>query len=958
MFYSMKQTYKNGFMLLAAMLFWSVAMVAQTYTVTGNVTDAKDGLPLPGVSILIKGTTNGTITDFDGNYTLKVPAVNEVLVFTFVGYDVTEVLFTGQSTINVALNSKLEQLSELLVIGYGVQKKEDKTGAVTQISSEDFVGGSLTDPMQGMQGKTAGVSITKKGGDPNEGFSVKIRGASGFDAKTQPLYIINGVPGADPTTVAPEDIESYNILKDAASTAIYGSQGANGVIIINTKSGSKDQGQIQFSSKTSLDMVAKKYDLLSADELRKYVVDNGLTFTDGGANVDWQDEIFRPAISQNYNLNFSGGSDKSTYYASITHSNWDGIMVGTSKERTIGRINLTHKGLNNKLTLSTMLQGTFESNDYENYDGFDKDDIIYQAMQHNPTDPVFGEDGEYYRTIRAFNYENPLAVVNMIDNIRDAKRFLGNFRADYQIFTSLLLSANVGYQRNDHESSYFRPKGVYATADNGFGSKRYENSEQKLMEIIGNYTKEFSGHNLNVMGGYSWNEWYNNGFFAQAENPQSDYIKYNNLGSFIDITSSSIGSWANMSRLIGFFGRFQYNYRQKYYLSGSIRRDGSTKFGENNKWGWFPTIATGWNMHEESFIRSVDAISQLKLRASYGVAGNQEIGSYRSQVIFQSTGSAINPETGEQVTTFGPAHNANPDLKWETTREVNIGIDFGFLRNRINGSLELYSKLTDDLLGGYQVPVPPNLARTTYFNSGSLSNKGIELFVQSQIIDNSTFKWKSSLNASHNTTKIISLGDYVEGEVRREGYLTGRGLIGDLNWITGNIEGEEAYAFYLPVYYDLSNDGQFRYISQSGGITRDITQAQRKIVGNPSPDIELGWSNTFTFYKNWVLDISMRSMIGNDVYNATRMFFDYPGLLPSLNAMPEAIEWADKGRTSGPTIADIYVEDASFLKIDYVSLGYNFKFKNSEYVKSLNIYVAGNNLYTLTNYSGVDPETR
>ena len=413
-----------------------------------------------------------------------------------------------------------------------------------------------------------------------------------------------------------------------------------------------------------------------------------------------------------------------------------------------------------------------------------------------------------------------------------------------------------------------------------------------------------------------------------------------------------------MSRLIGFFGRFQYNYRQKYYLSGSIRRDGSTKFGENNKWGWFPTIATGWNMHEESFIRSVDAISQLKLRASYGVAGNQEIGSYRSQVIFQSTGSAINPETGEQVTTFGPAHNANPDLKWETTREVNIGIDFGFLRNRINGSLELYSKLTDDLLGGYQVPVPPNLARTTYFNSGSLSNKGIELFVQSQIIDNSTFKWKSSLNASHNTTKIISLGDYVEGEVRREGYLTGRGLIGDLNWITGNIEGEEAYAFYLPVYYDLSNDGQFRYISQSGGITRDITQAQRKIVGNPSPDIELGWSNTFTFYKNWVLDISMRSMIGNDVYNATRMFFDYPGLLPSLNAMPEAIEWADKGRTSGPTIADIYVEDASFLKIDYVSLGYNFKFKNSEYVKSLNIYVAGNNLYTLTNYSGVDPETR
>ncbi|MFW5699521.1 MAG: SusC/RagA family TonB-linked outer membrane protein [Bacteroidota bacterium] len=929
----------------------------QQNTITGTVTDAESEEALPGVSVVVKGTTRGTTTDIDGNYSINVTS-GESLVYSFVGYQSEEIVVGNESVLDVQLSADVVGLDEVVVIGYGVQKKEDKTGAVSQVTAEEMVGGTLTDPIQGLQGKAAGVLITKKGGDPNAGFSVKIRGASGFDSNTQPLYVIDGVAGADPSTVAPEDIESYDILKDAASTAIYGSRGANGVIFITTKKGTTGAGQVQFNSHIALSQVENRFDLLSANDIRNYVSENNLNFSDGGANVDWQDEVFRTGIAQNYNLSYSGGNENSTYYGSVTHADWEGIMHGTDKQRTVGKLNIIHKALNNKLTLSTTLQGTVEKNDYENYDGFDRDDIIYQMISHNPTDPVYTEDEDYYRIVRAFNYENPLAVINMIDNIRDAKRFLGNFKADLELVEGLVGSVNLGYIRNDHENSYFRPKDVYASADNGFGRKNYDNNQQVLMEVTGTYTKTFSDfHNFNALAGYSWQESNWNGFYAQAENPQSDFISYNNLGSFIDITSNSIGSWAGMSRLIGFFGRVQYNYDSKYFFAASVRRDGSSKFGIDNKWGTFPTVSLGWDIHDESFLANANVIDQLKLRASYGVSGNQEIGEYRSQIVFEPTGSATDPESGSQVTTFGPAWNANPDLRWESTYEVNLGIDFGFFRNRLSGTIEAYNKDTKDLLGEYAVPVPPNLARRTFVNTGSLNNRGIELFVQGFIVSNANFKWKASFTGAHNKTTINELGDFVEGEVRREGYLTGRGLIGDNNWITGNIENEELGAFYLPVYEGLSSDGVFLYKSQTGGITRELADVERELVGSPLPDLELGLSQNFTFFQHWTLDIALRSLIGNDVYNATRMFFDYPGLLPSLNAMPDALEWKEEGRTSGPAIADIYVEDGSFLKVDYISLGYNVPMNNVDFAKRLRLYVSANNLYTFTNYSGADPET-
>jgi iron complex outermembrane receptor protein len=946
---------------LFALFFALVAFAgAQTGEATGKITDG-NGEALIGANVFVKGSTLGTITNIDGIYNLAVPIGPQVLVASFIGYANIEVpveIKAGQiSKVDFVLIEDIAQLDELIVIGYGVQKKSDKTGAVSQIKAEEMNGGVITDPMQAIQGKSAGVMITKKGGDPNSGFSVKIRGAAGFSSKTEPLYVIDGVPGADPTAIAPEDIETFNILKDAASTAIYGSRGSNGVVLINTKRGNSEQSQVQFNMRVSGENVAHKLDLLDASEIRQYVDTYNLDFTDYGANTDWQNEIFQTGLTTNYNLNFSGGTAKSNYYASITQANFSGVMKGTAKDRTIGKVNLTHKALDDKLTLSGSMSGTFEQNDYENYDGFDKDDILYQAFQRNPTDPLKNSDGSYFQTIRAFNYENPLSIIDNVDNIRDAKRYFGNFRADLEVIKGLIGSVNFGYTRDDQESSYFRPKGVYAAADNGYGSKSYENTTSKLFDGTITYIKSLQDlHNFNTMVGYSWQESVNSAFWAKAANPQSEFLKYNNLGSFVD-DGREIGSRKEMWRLIGFFGRLQYNYNSKYYASASLREDGSSKFGADSKWGFFPTFAIGWDIHKEAFLEGVSAINQLKLRGSYGISGNQEIGSYRSQYAFKPSGQATNPETGEQVTTYSAAWHPNPELKWEETTELNFGIDFALFDSKISGTLEVYNKKTDDLLGEYAVPVPPYYSKTMFRNSGSMSNNGIELFLQGYPVDKANLKWKTSINISHNKTIITDLGEFNTKGSLYSGYLSGRGLIGDQNYVTANIVGEELGSFYLPVYKQLSSDGVFLYESESGGITRELSSAKRRIVGSPLPDLELGWTNNFTFYQNITVDFAFRSLIGNDVYNATKMFFDSPGLLPQLNALPDAIDWKEQGRTSSAAIADIYVEDGSFLKLDYISVGYAFNTSKRDWVKKINVYVSANNLFTITKYSGIDPET-
>ena len=957
----MKQiTFYRKMLMAALFMLLSTTILAQQLKVSGKVIDSNDNEPLPGVTILEKGTTNGTVTDIDGNYTLTVPE-NSMLVFSYVGYESKEVLAISNN-LNVSLTLKSEMLDEVLVIGYGVQKKSDKTGAVSHVEAAELNSGRVTDPIKGIQGKAAGVLVSKKGGDPNSGYSVKIRGQSGLGAGTNPLYVVDGIPGVDPTTIAPEDIESFNVLKDASSTAIYGSRGANGVIIITTKKPQvtgtgKKVNNVEFNSYLSIDRVANRLDLLSADQMREYVNSNPeINFVDGDASTDWQDEIYRNGISQSYNLAFSGADENSSYRASVTHADFGGVIKGSDKTRTVGLLNITQKSFENKLTMNAGLGMTIEHNNYVKYDGgMDSKNVLYQAFQRNPTDPVYTETGGYYEIQRDFNYWNPVAIINNIQNERDAKRLRGNFDAKYEIIKGLKAGITLGYIRDDHESFYFEPT-YLASNPEGFAKREYKNYESKILEATIGYDKSFGFNNLAIIGGYAWQEDINTEFYAQGKEPGSNFITSHDLGTLNNVNPGDVSSYKGKNNLVSFFARGVYNYNNKYYFTGTVRRDGSSKFGENNKWGVFPSASVGWNMSSEDFMQNVSFLDQLKIRASWGLTGNQEFGRYRSITTFTAQGQAINPETGLPVISFNGDRNPNPNLQWEENEEWNFGIDYAILNSRISGSFEYYIKNTYNLLYEYAVPVPPNPYKYTWDNAGAIDNKGFEATIQWFALDKKKVDWKTNIVFSTNKQSFKSfdtkgLYDITE---KKEGWVSGRGLVGTYTQLIQ--EGYELGTYYLPVYAGLSEDGKFLFHTAAGGVTRDVTLAERRIVGYAQPDFELGWSNYFTIINNIDVSFTFRAVVGFDVYNATAMFFSNPSVLPNLNATEDALSEAEKGLTDNPEVSDYYLEDGTFLRLENFTVGYTFKTENVKWLQRLRIYFTANNLFTLTGYSGIDPE--
>ncbi len=944
--------------LMIPVLILSVSMAYAQTTVTGTVTDP-DGLSLPGASIAVKGTTVAQMTDIDGNYTIDVPETAEqILIFSYIGMKSQELPVAA--TVNCQLEYDSEEIDEVLVVGYGTMKKSDRTGAVTNVTAEELGGGVNTDPIQGLVGKAAGVMITKKGGDPSSGFSVKIRGATGFTSGTEPLYVVDGVPGVDPTTVASEDIESFNVLKDASSTAIYGSRGSNGVIIITTKSGQKRKGsKVEANTYFSIDNVAKRMDLLSAAEVRDYVKTYNIDFTDGGADTDWQDAVYRQGMSQSHNLSVSGGNEQTSYYASGSHSNFEGVVIGSQKTRTVGRINLSQKALNDKLTIQSGLSETVEANDYlPGISGMGIHSVLYQAFRRSPTDPITLSDGSYQESDRMFDSKNPVASINEIQNHRDAKRFLGNLKADLELFDGFTVGTNVAYIRDDSEHSYNLPTYSYKAGD-GYASRSYTNYENRLLETTASYVKDFDRtHNINVVAGYSYQEENWDGFNAGGSRPASDYVMSNNLAVMQTVNAGGIGSNKGQSLLISMFGRAAYNYKSKYYITGTVRRDGSSKFGPNNKWGVFPSASVAWNVKQEGFLVSVDFISMLKIRAGYGLVGNQNIPTDLFRTLFGPSGTSVDPETGETVVNIKGDKNPNPDLQWETNKELNIGLDYGFINNRISGTVEYYSKTIANLIAAYNVPMPPNAYPIIYANEGTVNNSGIEFQMQAYIADNKNFDWKTNFTFSTNTQEMVDLGEKYEIVEMKLGGVSGPGLVGGENWTQIVRPGLELGTFYLPEYAGLSPDGQFLFYTAAGGVTRDITMAERYIAGSATPDFEFGWSNQFKFFKNIEMNFAFRSVWGYDMFNATKMIFGNPnGLMPNGNVTHFALEEKERGLAQSPIVSDYYLEDASFIRLDNITLAYNFNMTKVKGLERLRIYVASNNTWLYTKYTGLDPET-
>lgn len=957
----MKTTYEKFLFLL---FLFPLGLMAQS-TLKGTVTDKTSGLPLPGVSVVIQGTTSQTSTDFDGNFTLNEVNLNDVVSFSFIGFNTYTLIYQGQSEVTISMEENTSLLDEVVIVGYGAVNKKDITGAVSKVTAEQLNQGTLVDPIQAMQGKAAGVVITKQGGDPNARFDVRIRGAAGFAASGSPLYVIDGVRGADITTIAPEDIVSYDVLKDAASTAIYGADGANGVIFITTKRGREGVTTIEYNSYVALDNVANRLDLLSASQYRKAVTDRGISFIDNGGNTDWQDELYRTGVTYNHNLAISGGSEKSNYRASVTHTDFEGVMIGSAKKRTSGKFDITQRAFENKLTIDMGAWGTIESNNYVNYGGNGGTDVLFQSFQRLPTDPIYHDDGTFFET-SMFNYFNPVASRTQIENNRDAKRLNGYANFDLEIIDGLNAKVALSYVRNDSESTYFEPKysnvlgGQNTIIRQGYGRRNYENWEQGLMEATLNYKKSFNDvHNLNVLAGYSYRNTGWDGFSAQGRQPISNLLGADDLQQFEDVLLGDMDSYKAERKDIGFFGRVSYDYDSRYYLTGTLRRDGSSVFGKDNQWGVFPSVQAAWNIANESFVsNNFSALNMFKLRASYGMSGNSNIPVGVTDLRVGYVGVGVDPDTGDPIVNLNYYSNANPNLQWDENHEINLGVDFGLFSDRIFGSVEYYKKdIKNMLIANNNIPIETNFSGTTYINGGHLENKGVEVTLNGRIVDNNNFSWTSTLVYSSNKQTVKSLGNgYYDYDFIDVGYISGPGLVGVATQRMD--EGYELGTFYGFEYAGVSNgqwlirgnDGELHYLS-------DVAQSEehKKVIGNALPDFEMGWSNYFK-YKNWDLSMAFRAVVGHEIYNATNMVFGNPDYLGTRNVNPEAVIL--NGNVQGAYSAlSYYIEDGSFLRLDNINLGYNFTNpKIMKGISKLRLYASMNNVLTLTNYGGIDPE--
>jgi len=931
---------------------------ARAVEVKGTVTD-ESGEPLPGVSILEKGTTNGTVTDLDGQFTLSVASSESVLVFSFIGMESQE-RTAGTGELNIIMVTDAQSLEEVVVIGYGTQRKKEITSSVANVSNEDFVQGGMRSPMELIQGKVAGLNINRtQGSNPNAGTDIQLRGLTSFKGTTQPLIVIDGVPGGSLDLLQQDDIESFDVLKDGSAAAIYGTRGNAGVILITTKKGKPGQSRFDYSTYAQREFIDRKPEFLTAGEFRG-LIDQGLVGEgyDLGHTTDLYSELINSQnFSHYHNFAASGGGENSNYRASFYLNDAEGIAVENSRRQYGGRVSFSQTGLNDRLTLASNLATNFSKANRLGGGGGD----FEQAIQRNPTAAIFDAEGKFVET-EAYNNYNPLSrYANRIDE-RHQNTISGDVRLSLEIIEGLTVSAFGAHIRNNEKDRYYRSMNDFENRETtewrgmGYASKEDRTDWSNTFESTVNYKTTFNNdHNLDVIGGYSYQYFTFERFNVNNNGFTTDGFLDWNLGAGSAINNTllprpGMGSFKDDNTLIAFFARASYNYMDKYFAQAIIRREGSSKFGANNKWGNFPAASIGWEITEEQFLRNSSAVNSLKLRLGYGVTGNQGIGNYLSLVTLGTGG--VYPQEGVFYQTYGAARNPNPDLKWEKKGEWNLGFDFRLFNNKLGGSLDLYSRETMDLLFDYNAQQPPFVKSTILTNVGSVNNKGIELFLTSTVLERADFSWTMDLAANTQHNKLTSLSN----EVYAISWLEFAGLPspGNLGQAIRVEEGGVVGNFYGKRFAGFTEDGKWQFHKADGTIggSADMTSEDLTIIGNGVPKYMASWNNTLR-YKNFDLTVFFRGKFGFDILNTKEMYFGNKKWLPN-NLLKSAIT-THAELNDDPQYSDYYLEKGDFVKLDNLTLGYNFNL-NSNYVSNLRVFASGRNLLTITGYSGLDPE--
>ena len=951
---------KHLFLLLTLLSFSLTALAQQK--VTGKVKDSS-GEPVIGASVVVKGNnTMGTITDFDGNFMLDVPA-KSVLVISYIGYVTQEVPTAGKNSLEIVLKEDTKTLDEVVVIGYGTQRKGDVTSSVASVKADNFVKGAVKDVGQLIQGKVAGLAITNPNGDPTGSTQIRLRGTNTIGgANTAPLVLIDGIPG-ELGTVAPEDVESVDVLKDGSAAAIYGTRGTNGVILITTKQAKGvDINQVEYNGYVSTSLIAKKLDMLNADEFRTLYPDQ-----DHGADTDWIDEISRTPVSHVHNLSLMGGNSKTNYIANLNYASRQGIMKKSDFESFQGRIEVTHRMFDDKLKLKFGLFGKKNQMESTTSGGSFRGWVYGQATRRNPTDPVRNEDGTWNENVSKFEYENPLALLYEAEgNVKKTQlRYNGNIV--YNPIKDLTLSAVFSYIRDNMNRGYGETLNhISALRDGlaGWSSVGAYTKMEKLMELTAQYNKEIGAHKFSVLGGYSYNEtdfeelWIDNYGF------QDDYFGgWHNIGigSALKDGKANIGSKKTPTNLIGFFGRATYSFKNRYLLMGALRYEGASQlWGTDNAWGLFPSISVGWRITEEAFMKNQKIFDDLKLRVGYGVTGSQPKDPFLGVAMLKYGSYAF--VNGNWVQTIVPASNPNPDLKWEEKKETNIGLDFVSWGGRLSGSIDYYNRDVDGLIYEYGVPTPPNLYNKTMANGGTMRNRGVEVLVTVVPVQNKDFEWSTTGTFSLNSNKLISLSGSIfksDYDYFNTGTVEYSGQVADSHRVQ---VGESIGNFYGFKVVDVDSEGRWIYEDRNGELVnyKDFTHApeDKHVIGNGLPKWYAGWNNTLR-YKNFDLNVTMRGAFGFQIINGGRMNYENVKNSRFENRLKSVNDLVFGKHTLSPEVEpefnSYYVEDGDYWKIDNITLGYSFG-KVGKYIKSLRIYGSVLNALTITGYKGIDPE--